>query len=304
LGSEAIRLAQVPADELSEEQLVRRNRLLLEAAFPKSLRKLYGTAWRPVVLVYGIAGLVVAGLFWVLVRNRPQGHPAVNTAELRLIEQTRPAAATSPHGHVGALPFRQLVLSRNLWLSSLSQFGTNFGWIFIMTYFARFLSAHNVPVVQRGWMAALPVVIGMVGMLYGGWLTDRLTRAYGLRWGRRLPWSLSRFSAMAAFLACVWWDSPWAVTAALCVAALSTDLGTASVWAFNQDVGGRHVGSVLGWGNMWGSVGAAVSTGLLAGVGADVAWSDGFVACAGAYLLAGVAALGVDATVPVAPEEK
>ena len=58
---------------------------------------------------------------------------------------------------------------------------------------------------------------------------------------------------------CLLHPSPWLATLAFSVVAFSTDIGTSSVWAFNQDIGGRYTGSVLGWGNMWGNFGAAVS---------------------------------------------
>src|SRR5262249_17973504 len=160
-----------------------------------------------------------------------------NPAEIALIEGGRPAQATSPHGKVAGLPLRYLVRSRSLWLSSLSQFCTNFGWIFLVVWLPRYLvDAHGVAVAERGWRAVTPTGIGILGMFCGGWLTDRLVRGVGLRWGRRIPMSLTRFSAVAAYLSCLWLRSPWAVVAALAVVALSVDLGTASVWAFIQDV--------------------------------------------------------------------
>jgi nitrate/nitrite transporter NarK len=245
--------------------------------------------------------LAVAGLFWLGVRNRPTEHPACNAAELQLIEEGRLAA--SPHGSVGAIPWGQLVRSRNLWLSSVSQFCTNFGWAFLITLLPRYLAeVHQVPVVERGWLAGLPLLIGMTGMLAGGWLTDRLTRGLGLRWGRRLPMALTRFLAMAAYLACPFLDTPPLVTVAFCAVAVATDLGTASVWAFNQDIGGRHVGSVLGWGNMWGSVGAACTPIVLNVLIDGPGWNAAFAACAVAFFLSGVTALGVDATVPLERE--
>ncbi len=300
LPPEAKELASIPYDELSGEQIQRRNRLLLEVAFPESIRKLYGRSWRPVLIVYGLAGLMVAAWFFWVVRNRPSEHARCNAAEVAVIEHGRPATAGTPHGRVAGLPWRALLTCRSLWLSSMSQFGTNFGWVFLITYLPRYLDeAHHVPVAERGWMTGMPIFIGMAGMLTGGWLTDRLTRALGLRWGRRLPMTATRFCAMAGFLACLLFDSPWAVTIALCVVAVSNDLGTSSIWAFCQDIGRQHVGSVLGWGNMWGNLGAAVSPLVLGWIIGQDRWGWCFVACAAAYLLAGLAALGVDATVPI-----
>ena len=303
LPAEAIQMARLPENQLTPDQIERRNRLLLEAAYPKHIRKVYRSGWRPVLLVYGAVGLVVAGLFWIVVRNRPQDHPRCNQEERSLIEEGRLAA--SPHGKVGAIPWGLMLRSGNLWLSSISQFGTNFGWVFLITLLPRFLAdVHHVPVVERGWLAGWPLLVGMTGMLAGGWLTDRLTRSFGLRWGRRLPMALTRFVAMAAFIAAPFLDSPPLVTVAFCVVALATDLGTAAVWAFKQDIGGRHVGSVLGWGNMWGAVGAACSPLVLNWLVQESGWPAAFAACALAFFLSGVTALGVDSTVPIMAAEQ
>src|SRR5262249_35989611 len=155
--------------------------------------------WRPVIIVYGLAGLLVAGAFWLYYRDRPRDHPRCNGAEISLIEGGRPAGLASPHGRVGAMPLRYLVRSRSLWCSSVSQFFTNFGWVFLVNWLPKYLDdVHHVPVRQRGLMACAPLVVGICGMFCGGWLTDRLVRSWGLRWGRRAPMALTRFSAMAA----------------------------------------------------------------------------------------------------------
>jgi ACS family glucarate transporter-like MFS transporter len=176
--------------------------------------------------------------------------------------------------------------------------------VFLVTLLPRYLAeAHRVPILERGWLASLPILAGAFGgMVVGGVVTDLLTRWIGVRWGRGLPMSLTRFVAMGAYVACLWLDSAWGVTVAFCVVAVATDLGTASVWAYMQDVGGRHVGSVLGWGNMWGNLGAAVAPVALTAVVAAGGWEACFLACAAAFLVAGVTALGVDSRIPVVAE--
>jgi hypothetical protein len=83
-----------------------------------------------------------------------------------------------------------------------------------------------------------------------------------------------------------------------------TDLGVPAVWAYGQDVGGRHVGSVLGWGNMWGNLGAAVTPPLLIWIIGDSGrWDLAFLTCCGAFILSGLAALGVDATKGIGTDE-
>jgi MFS family permease len=303
LSEEGRQLARRPAEDLSAEQRQRCNRLVLEAAYPKQVRKIYGRGWRPVMLVYGLAGLLVAGWFFRVVRDRPGEHPSCTEAEQALIEQDRPPSTVVAHSAAVAMPWKAMLCSRGLWLSSLSQLATNFGWVFLITLLPRYLDeAHHVPIVQRGWMASVPILVGMAGMLAGGWVVDALTRWLGLRWGRCLPMALTRFVALAAFAACLGLHSPWAVTLALCVVAIATDLGTPATWAFMQDVGGAHVGSVLGWGNMWGNFGAALSPIMLGAIIGDAGrWDLCFLACAAAFLVAGVVSLGIDARIPIVP---
>ena len=311
LENEARRLLKGPREELSLIETQRVNRLVLEAAWPEHFKKVYLAGWRPVLLVYGLTGIVVAALFWLVFRNRPEEHPACNAEEVALIQHGRPPASTQP---LSAAPIGALIRSRSMWLCSLSQVGTNVGWVFLVTWLPRYLQeVHRVPVEQRGVMAAIPLLVGWIGMILGGPLTDRATRRLGIRWGRALPMGLTRFMGMAAFLMCLlpldrWFSAawtPWVLTAAFSMVAFSTDLGVAAVWAFNQDVGGRHVGSVLGWGNMWGNLGAAVSPPLLNYVVREAgSWDQAFMLCAGGFFVAGAAALAVDATKPIVPDEE
>ena len=90
--------------------------------------------------------------------------------------------------------------------------------------------------------------------------------------------------------------------------AFSTDLGNPANWAFTQDVGGRHTGSVLGWGNMWGNVGAAFAPVIynyyLGEKPGDDEWNQMFLVCALAFIFSGLCALGVDASKPIVPPDR
>src|SRR5690606_23905514 len=89
------------------------------------------------------------------------------------------------------------------------------------------------------------------------------------------------------------------------IVAFATDFGSPATWAFTQDVGGRYVGSVLGWGNMWGNLGAAVTPPFLIWIiGPSENWNYAFLACAGAFLLSGLFSLGINATIPIVKEDE
>ena len=206
-------------------------------------------------------------------------------------------------GAVAALG--RLAASRSLWLLSASQFFTNVGWVFIMTWAPRyFQSVHQLPVEERALLVSIPPLVGWFGTVLGGVWTDYLMRTMGLRWSRALPVGLSRLLAVLAYLAFLFEPSPWVAVVLFSLVAFLTDWSQGTVWAFCQDIGGRYVASVLGWANMWGNFGAAVTPPLLIWiVGPSQNWVAAFLACAAAFLLAGLTGIAIDATKPVATGE-
>jgi ACS family glucarate transporter-like MFS transporter len=261
-------------------------------------------SWRPVMMVYGGAGVVIAGLFVIFFRDWPEEHPLVNEAERRLIEPDRAVACVRPSRSLELPPVWAMIRSLPMWMNCLVQFAANLGWAFLVTSLPVFLKErYGTSQGSTGWLQSLPLAAGIVGLFAGGVFTDRLTRAFGLKWGRSLALAASRLLVVAAFLAVPFAGSD--VQAALCLAVvgLATDLGTPACWAFGQDVGGRFVASAVGWANMWGNFGAALAPsffGMFVTEG-STDWNTAFVMCAAINGLAAVAALGMNASKPLLP---
>ncbi|MBC8290350.1 MAG: MFS transporter [Planctomycetes bacterium] len=301
-------------EELTDAERARFHRFLLEGVFPNAIAKLYGKGWRPILYIYAAAGLFVAGLFWLVFYNRPEVHPWSNSAEHALILKGREEVAQNEQKKLEAAPVWPLAKSMNMWFNCISQWGTNVGWLFLVTWLPRYLmEVHNVPIIQRGYMTMTPVLIGMIGMLSGGRATDFVAAKLGVKWGRRLPIGVSRAVAVVAYLCCIGittalpedstLNTPWVFVGLLSVVAFSTDFGTPSSWAFAQDIGGRQVGSVLGWGNMWGNLGAALSPEIynffLGETPTLKEWNTMFAVCAAGYLLSGICGMMMDASKPI-----
>ena len=299
---EAVRLMQAP--DRTDLQSQRMNRLVVEGLFRESIKKLYVAGWRPMMFIYGALGLVVAAIIWWSCRATPSEHPSVNDAEAALISGGLPARAAAA-SRVTGVPLRQLVTSWSMWCSCIMQWFTNIGWLFLVTWAPRYLAdVHHVPTEQRALLVSIPPLIGWAGMLSGGAVTDFCARTIGLHWGRALPIALSRFVAMLAYLGCLFEPNVYTAVVLFSIVAFSTDFGTPSSWAFTQDVGGRYVGSVLGWGNMWGNLGAAVTPTLLIWINQTFqGWNYAFLASAIAFLFSGIFALGINASIPIIPEE-
>ena len=135
------------------------------------------------MMLYGVLGLVIAGVFAWYFRNSPRLHPRCNAAEIALIDGAD--AAHDPSKPPPPLPLVCLMTHRGLWASSLVQFLTNIGWAFLVTWLAGYLGdRYNVPPITLGLMTSLPIFVGMAGMFWGGWLTDYVTSRIGKHWGR------------------------------------------------------------------------------------------------------------------------
>lgn len=296
LPREAVRLMERGAESLEPAELQRLNRLLLETAFPDALGRIYVHGWRPVMWTFGLLGVPLAVLLWWTFRDSPREHPWVNQAERQWIEQGKPPQPAGPRTAV-RIPIVKLMTNRSMWLNSIMQFTTNIGWVFLVTWLPEYLEKrHRVPVEERALMTSIPVVVGFIGMLWGGRITDVMRRRLGLRWGRAVPMGASRLVAILAYLLCLFDPSPWMAVACLSLVAFGTDLGVGATWAYCQDVGGRNVGAVLGWGNMWGNFGAAIAPPLMVWiVGTSENWEAAFAACAAAFLISALAGLGIDA---------
>ena len=195
--------------------------------------------------------------------------------------------------------------SRSLWLNSVGQFCINIGWAFLITWLPTYLKEkHGMEGANGAWMVTIVLAMGMLGQLIGGWATDFSVRHLGLRFGRILPISVACTIAGLAYLGCTVFTGVWAIVACCGIVSLMTDLGNPSIWGFMQDVGGRNTATVFGWANMWGNLGASVSSimvpKLLAYGSADGSGQQlVFYACATSFFIAGAAALGMDATRPL-----
>jgi sugar phosphate permease len=316
LTSQALHLLEDPTTSASPDKTARLNRFVLEVVFPNHIRQILGDGWPPALMIYGAIGVMVSIVFFLFYRDTPRQHFLTNEAEAKLAE----AHETTNEQNVPLMPagvlWKSILTDRSLWASSIVQFGTNFGWIILGNQLALYLSeVHQIPEgAERSLMASLPFWVALPTLLVGGWWTDWMTKKYGRRIGRCFPIAATRFATAVAFALCWFLDGAWPVVIMLCVMSIVHDMGLPAIWGYNLDVGKRNVGVVLGWGNMWGNLGAFVSPIILLPLtGAFDTRKAGyealFLVCAGVFVVIGFVSLFIDASKVIgeapssAPEE-
>ena len=191
-----------------------------------------------------------------------------------------------------------------MWLFGGVQFGVNLGWVFLVTLLPTYLNeAFGAPLEEVGTMQSTALAIGCLGMIFGGVTTDWLRRLLGPKLGRSVPIAATLSVCAAAFFVAPSLPSAWAVVIALGMMAFFVDMHNPSIWSFAQDVGGKKVGAALGWGNMWGNLGGALSPIVINAIKSQGGWNAAFVFCGLAFVAAAVCGLLLDATKPVDPHD-
>jgi len=254
--------------------------------------------WRWVLTLYGMSGIFVAILFWKVFRDSPSEHPDCNDAEQALIEFGNTELESD--GPPPLPPILPLIKSGTMWLMCVLQFSINMGWVFLVSWMPTYLQ--DVKLVDPkigGFMSTAVLCAGIVGLLCGGRMTDLATKKLGVRWGRSLPLVSCYAVACLAYLSCLHIDSAWGFIAAAAVVAFATDMSIPVIWAYMQDVGGKNTAAVFGWGNMWGNFGAGTMAALVPFIlekwDHDGNWHVAFYVFAGAFFIAGLSALGINA---------
>lgn len=253
-------------------------------------------SWRCTFMLYSMAGLAWAAAWVIWFRDDPHVHKGVNQEELRLIGSHPP----KPHPPV---PWRAMLRNRGVAAICLMYLGTIYGWYLYLTWLPTYLNeARGFNMRAVGWLSAMPLFCIGLSVLGGGWLSDRLCRRFGLRWGRRLPGLIGLPLAIVALVAAVFTSHPLASALLFGLSAGLSALGVAAGWAVCLEIGGDHAGVVTGAMNMFGNMGGALSPVVL---GCCLqrwhSWNHGLLTVAFFYAMAAVCWLWID---PLHPLEK
>jgi len=231
---------------------------------------------------------VWAWFWWRWFRDEPASHPAVNSAELAII-QAGQEPAEAPRFNWGEL------LSPNLLLIYGMYFTMGYTLYFNLTWLPTYLKdVRGFTLQQAGWLSGIVLFTGGIATYAGGKLTDALVLRYGLKTGRSIG-VVSLPIAGLLLIAAAMTDN--SMTAAILLAATLgvADLGVGACWAMCHDIGGRYAGIVTGAMNTWGNIGGALSP-LVVGyaVGWWSSWTIPFYITAGVYFFGAICTLLVD----------
>ena len=146
--------------------------------------------------------------------------------------------------------------STQFWLICAMYFFYAFGSWFFFSWFPTFMElGRGFSKSELTYAVAVPFIMSMLGNITGGHLTDRLTKRYGLKVGRKALGSTSlAVSAVCMFLA-AFIPGKMAVFVFLSLCFGIFDLMLPSAWALCIDLGKKQAGTLSGAMNTAGNLG-------------------------------------------------
>jgi MFS family permease len=209
--------------------------------------------WRAAFYLFGIFGVVWAGVWWWWYRDTPAEKPGVSPEELALIG----SAPTEKHR---GLPWGEVLRHGALWKIMIMYHTYCWGAYFYFSWMPTYLrTGRGFTADEMKIYAMLPFIAGALGNLTGGALSDVLVRRFGLRVGRRAVAATGLAVAALCLFGTAIVPSRGVAVALLTLGLFSMDCMLPVSWSVCLDVGGRHAGAVTGAMNMAGQFGSFVS---------------------------------------------
>jgi ACS family glucarate transporter-like MFS transporter len=214
--------------------------------------------WRESFFVTAPMAFLIAGLWWWYAKDDPADHPRVGTYELDLINADRPPPKQEID-HRSA--WKRVLKNRDILLLAASYFCMNYVfYIFFNWFFIYLLDVRHFEILEGGFYAAVPWLVGAVGASVGGLWCDRLCKRIGPRWGYRIPGVVGlSLVAVLLFLGAIA-ENPYLAVVLLSLSFGCTQLTEGSYWAASISVAGKHASAAAGvlntGGNVVGGIGA------------------------------------------------
>ncbi|MFG2777134.1 MFS transporter [Streptomyces prunicolor] len=217
--------------------------------------------WRGMFVAVGALGILVM-LVWLRVYRDPTlREQAVirgeELAEARANEQARPASW-------GAL-FRQ----RNTYFMILGAFGIFYTvWVYLTWLPSYLQTSRGLSLSETGWLSSLPYLCGILGVLFGGWLSGRLIRGgHSAVVSRKVPIVGGAVLAAAAVLPVAYVHSTPVALTLLSLGYFAAQVPMGCLWTLASDIAESHqvasLGAIQNFGGFLGAAMAPIVTGAI-----------------------------------------
>ncbi|XHU85245.1 MFS transporter [Peribacillus muralis] len=227
--------------------------------------------WHGVFYVFALLGIVVALLWYIVGRNKPEEHPWITERERNLILENRSISSSQQK----VAPWKQYLKNYRFWAVGVQYLVVIYMNTFFLTWLPTYLmEARNFSLNEMGFAASFPWLAICLSVLIGGAVSDKLLQKTNSRMLARGGMAIVGFIFFIAGLYLAAYSiSPWANVVWLTVALGALGLPIVASWAIANDLGQEFSGSVSGWMNTWGAFGGIASPIICGWLAQEMGWN-------------------------------
>lgn len=210
--------------------------------------------WQTAFYVAGGIGLLIAGLWYGYVTDRP--------------------SSPDQPGRNSAVPWRRFAGTPTVWwlVASYSCLGY-VAYIYMSWFYLYLVDVRDFDVLRGAWYASAPFLAIAVLCPLGGWATDRLAIARGTDHGRRLVGGTGMGLAALVIVLGAYSDSPLAAIFWLSLGAGFLYFTVGAYWSCTSDLSPAHAGTLSGLMNTGANLGGSLSPVATPWLAEQVGWA-------------------------------
>jgi sugar phosphate permease len=211
--------------------------------------------WQGMFIIIGALGFAVL-LLWLFIYRDPERRPEwAQTPQERAIEQAEEAATTQ-------MNWGSLFRYRSTWGMILGNFGVVYVYWVYLTWLPAYLEdQRHLSIFKTGFVSSIPYLVGIVGVLAGGYVSDLLVRRgmSGIN-ARRIPIIAGALIVAIAVVPAVYVSSVTLSVILLSIGFFGSSVPSGVIWTLATDVAPRrYVASLGAIQNAGGYIGGALA---------------------------------------------
>src|SRR5467141_3694982 len=252
--------------------------------------------WRSSFILSGLLAILVVAIWSLYATSRPEEHPSVNSAELKILG----SSGVGPESHsfrLSGTPWRKIFASGSVWALIASYFCHAYTPYIYYTWFFIYLTrVRGLTLTKGGLWGSTPFIAMTLMAPLGGWLSDKAVIRFGRRHGRRSTvWIGMTASALMLLVG----GRAVGDTSAILLLALAagfSSFAAPSWWASCIDMSPNYSGSLSGLMNTCANIAGGIAPILTAHLATEFGWTTALDVAALMSFTGGVIWLAVDAS--------
>ncbi len=255
-------------------------------------------SWKIMFIIVGVAGFVVLAL-WLLFYRDPETSMGI-VADKQ--ENNQKSLTASKEKEV---KWGDLFKYKSTWYMIIGNFGLVYTmWVYLTWLPGYLVTGRGLSILKTGWIAAIPFLVGIIGVPLGGIISDYFirTRGYAPIRARKIPLVCGAVVAAIAVLPVPYVSDLNTCVALLSLGYFSASLPTGVMWTLATDVAPKNMVASLGSiQNFGGFIGAALAP-IITGAIVQATGSFEYVFAVGsALLIVSAISYGVFLKKPIVP---